>query len=148
MSFENPTTATTGRIIFEILRLGGRLTAAGDALVGDIGLSSARWQVLSTAQFLPDPGTVSDIAQSLGLARQSVQRVVNELEVAGLVTLADNPAHLRARLVVPSEAGRAALTEAETRRQSWTDSLAEMVDPEDAATAERVLIQLRRALDR
>ena len=37
--------ALTGLVI-EVFRLNGDLLAAGDALVGDLGLTSARWQVL------------------------------------------------------------------------------------------------------
>ncbi|MDH3233798.1 MAG: MarR family transcriptional regulator, partial [Alphaproteobacteria bacterium] len=33
-------------LILETFRLNGRLLAAGDRLVGDLGLTSARWQVL------------------------------------------------------------------------------------------------------
>ena len=33
-------------LILETFRLNGQLLAAGDALVSDVGLTSARWQVL------------------------------------------------------------------------------------------------------
>ncbi|WP_375691999.1 MarR family winged helix-turn-helix transcriptional regulator [Pseudooceanicola sp. LIPI14-2-Ac024] len=144
---DDATTDTTGRLIFEVLRLGGRLAAAGDALVGDLGLSSARWQVLSTAAFGPDRLTVSGIARSLGQARQSVQRVVNELEAAGFVAMQDNPAHQRARLVTPTDGGRKVLAEAEARRIDWTASIAQALADTDVAAAEAALIRLRQHLD-
>lgn len=140
--------AALGRVIFEILRLGSRLHMAGDVLVSDLGLTSARWQVLATAAFGQEPRTVSAIARSLGLARQSVQRVVNELEAAGFIRLTANPAHKRARLVIVTKEGRSALARAEERRIPWTESLAAALAGADLAAAEEALAGLREALDR
>lgn len=141
------TTASTGRVIFEVLRLSSRLLVAGDALVGDLGLTSARWQVLATAAFGTAPETVSGIAHNLGLTRQSVQRVTNELAGAGFVEIVENPKHKRAHLVVPTEAGRLALAAAEKRRLSWTKGLAADLKEMDVNAAEAVLVQLRKSLD-
>ena len=141
------TAAATGRLIYEILRLGGRLVQAGDSLVGDLGLTSARWQVLTAAAIHDKPQTVSEIARYLGLSRQSVQRVVNELEQAGFVSLAANPSHKRARLVVVEAKGNSALRMAEARRVPWTENLASSLRGGDIAAAEEMLAKLRRALD-
>jgi DNA-binding MarR family transcriptional regulator len=140
--------AALGRVVFEILRLGSRLHMAGDALVSDAGLTSARWQVLATAAFRAEPQTVSGIARILGMARQSVQRVANELEAAGFIRLAANPAHKRARLVIVTKEGRSALALAEERRIPWTESLAAALGGADLAAAEEALASLREALDR
>ena len=148
MQDDEAATHRTGRVIFEVLRLNGRLLSAGDALVGDLGLTSARWQVLAAADFGETPETVSGIANILGLARQSVQRVANELFAAGLIAFADNPGHKRARLVALTSAGRAALASADVRRLAWTRGLAAAIDAGDAAKAEAVLVKLRHALDR
>jgi DNA-binding MarR family transcriptional regulator len=45
----------------------------------------------------------------MGITRQSVQRVADLLVAEGLADYRDNPAHRRAKLVVPTEAGRAAV---------------------------------------
>jgi DNA-binding MarR family transcriptional regulator len=140
--------AALGRVIFEILRLGSRLHMAGDALVSDVGLTSARWQILATAAFREKPQTVSGIARILGMARQSVQRVANELEAAGFIRLAVNPAHKRARLVIVTKEGHSALAAAEERRIPWTESLAAMLGGTNLAAAEEALAKLRDALDR
>ena len=140
--------AALGRVIFETLRLASRLHMAGDALVSDAGLTSARWQILATAAFREDPQTVSGIARILGMARQSVQRVANELEAAGFIRLAVNPAHKRARLVIVTKEGHSALAAAEERRIPWTESLAAMLGGTNLAAAEEALAKLRDALDR
>src|SRR5262245_6851889 len=65
-------------VVVQVLRLGGLLTAASDALAEPAGQTSARWQVLAGAEHAPM--TVTQIARRLGLARQSVQRVTDLLE--------------------------------------------------------------------
>ena len=89
-------------LILETFRLNGRLLAAGDALVRDLGLTSARWQVLGAVAMSPVPLPVSHIARNMGLSRQGVQRVADELEARGIVRFAPNPHHRRARLVLPA----------------------------------------------
>ena len=137
-----------GRVIFDLLRVAGRLQQAGDGLVGDLGLTHARWQVLATAGFVAPPETVSGLARRLGLTRQAVQRVVNDLAEAGWVTRAENPGDARAALVEVTAAGRAVLAAADARRKRWTADLAAGMAAGDVATAETVLADLRRALDR
>ena len=96
-------------LILETFRLNGRLLAAGDQLVGDLGLSSARWQVLGAIEEAPLP--VAQIARDMGLTRQSVQRLADVLEAAGLVEYAVNPNHRRAKLVRLSNQGRTVMAE-------------------------------------
>ncbi|CAM5572547.1 hypothetical protein STANM309S_01878 [Streptomyces tanashiensis] len=45
----------------------------------------------------------------MGITRQSVQRVADLLVREGLAAYAPNPAHRRAKLLTPTEAGRAAV---------------------------------------
>jgi hypothetical protein len=53
-------------LILETFRLNGRLLAAGDALVADVGLTSARWQVLGAIALAPVPQPVAHIARNMG----------------------------------------------------------------------------------
>ena len=137
-----------GRMFFEALRFGSALTSGGEALVAPLGLSQARWQVLATAAFLPEACTVATLARRLALTRQSVQRVVNDLAAAGLVVLAENPQHARAKLVVPTEAGLAVLARAEALRRPWTGGLAAGLSAEDVRRTEAMLRLLRQRLVR
>ncbi len=66
-------------LILEVFRLNGCLISAGDDLVSDLGLTSARWQVLGAMALAPAAETVARLARSMGLRRQGVQRIVNEL---------------------------------------------------------------------
>jgi len=139
---------TLGSLIFETLRLAGRLTLAGDALMSGIGLTSARWQIMGVIAYMPSPRTVSALARTMGQSRQAVQRIVNELAAAGLVELRPNPAHKRAPLVVLSAAGQALYSEAEARRVPWTEALAADMGGHDLKAAQAALAALRRALER
>jgi DNA-binding MarR family transcriptional regulator len=135
------------RLIIETFRLNGRLLAAGDALVADLGLSSARWQVLGAVALAAVPLPVAQIARNMGLTRQAVQRVVNELGREGLISLAPNPHHRRAKLVRLTASGWAAYEAALARQRPWAAALARGlgVKPLDGATA--LLKSVRERLD-
>jgi hypothetical protein len=49
-------------LVLEIFRLNGVLLTQGDRLVDDIGLTSARWQVMGAAALSPVPGADSATA--------------------------------------------------------------------------------------
>lgn len=102
LDFKSPIDALS----FAVFRAHAALIAAGDNLCAPYGMTSARWQVLGALALSPEPVTVAQVARLLGLTRQAVQRVVNDLEQAGAVTLEENPAHKRARFVVLTESGR------------------------------------------
>ena len=63
-------------LILEVFKVNGALIAAGDALVGDLGLSSARWQVMGAIAMAAYPRPIAHIARDMGLSRQAVRRVV------------------------------------------------------------------------
>ncbi len=126
-------------LVLAVFRLNGDLLAAGDKLVADIGLSSARWQVLGAVALAGTPLTVSQIARKMGLTRQSVQRVVNELTADGLVDLRENPHHRRAKLVVLPEAGERAYGLADQRQATWANRITDGLPADDIAAAARVL---------
>lgn len=140
-----PEGAALTACMLEIFRCNGALLAAGDELVRDIGLTSARWQVLG-ALALHQGGselTVAAIARNMGLARQSVQRTVNELHKEGLVVFSDNPHHKRARLVMLSEKGSAVYQKAHARQVHWSNALAKSYDAQDICKALALLQELR-----
>lgn len=125
-------------VAIRVLRLGGLLTAAGDRLAGPAGQTSARWQVLAAAEHAP--GTVAQIARALGLARQSVQRVADLLTSEGLAHYADNPDHLRAKLLRLTPAGQSVLATIQKAQRAWADDLGN-------AIGEAALNRTREGLD-
>ncbi len=133
-------------LILETFRLNGELLAAGDKLVADLGLTSARWQVLGAIALSPVSLPVAHVARNMGLSRQSVQRLVNEMARHNLVRLAPNPHHQRAMLVVLTADGHAVYAAAMQRQRPWADRLATGLSPQDIDTAGRVLATLRARL--
>ena len=102
--------------------LNSGLVRSGDELMQDYGLTNARWRVMQSIQ-QNGVQTVARMARSIGLKRQGVQRIVNELEQEGFVRLIDNPDHKRARLVEPTAAGAAALDAVSRHYDNWAGTL-------------------------
>ncbi len=134
-------------LILEVFRVNGGLIAAGDRLVADLGLTSARWQVLGAIALSPVPEPVARLARAMGLHRQGVQRIVNELEAEGIVALDDNPHHRRAKLVRLTKKGDALYREAERRQKPWSRALAKDLDPKSIGAAHALLRSLRERLE-
>ena len=72
-------TALTG-LILDLFRLSNRMLASGDRLVAELGLTSARWQVLGSIVAAERPQPVAWLARDMGANRQNIQRIVNDLE--------------------------------------------------------------------
>ena len=138
--------ALTGLVI-DLFRLNGALLASGDALVEDLGLTSARWQVLGAIALSPVPLPVAHIARNMGLTRQAVQRSVAEMREDRLVRLDPNPHHRRAMLVMMTERGEAAYRAASARQERWAERLAAGLSPASIEAAAFVLRELQRRLD-
>jgi DNA-binding MarR family transcriptional regulator len=134
-------------LILEVFRLNGRLLEAGDALVADIGLTSARWQVMGAVALSPVPLPVAHIARNMGLSRQSVEWRANEMEKDGLIMLAPNPHHdERAKLMLLTPQGAAAYREAMVRQAPWAAGLASGLSAKDFEAARSLLHELRMRL--
>ena len=134
-------------LILDVFRLNGALLASGDALVGDLGLTSARWQVLGAIALSPVPLPVAHLARNMGLTRQAVQRSVDEMRNDGLIRLDPNPHHRRAMLVTMTQGGNSAYRAASERQKHWADALAAGLSPEGVGAAGLLLCELRRRLD-
>ena len=134
-------------LVLEAFRLNGRLLASGDKLVEPLGLSSARWQVMGAIHFSETPQPVAWLARSMGLSRQGVQRIANELQKEGLVSFEPNPHHRRASLVVLTQKGQEAYDAADQRQIKWVNSLSEDFDLNDLQCALKVITAMRVKLE-
>ena len=127
-------------LVVRLFRLNGLIAAEGEMLARPAGQTSARWQVLAMIE--EAPLTVAQIARTLGLARQSVQRIADALEGAGLIRYEDNPRHRRARLATLTEEGRATLATIQAAQRPWADALGAAVGERDLRRAVTVLDRL------
>lgn len=132
-------------IVADIYELAGLLRARGDRLAAAIGQTQARWQVLSAAS--GQAMTVPRIARRLGLTRQAVQRIADLLVGERLASYADNPDHKASPYLVPTKAGRDALTRLTKAARAGHQELAAKLDGIDMAALRRDLRALLMALN-
>ncbi len=134
-------------ITLEIFRLGGTLVAEGDRLTRDLGLTSARWKVLGAIDMEARPLTVPQIARRMGLTRQAVQRIVDEMRGMGLVEISPNPDHLRSPIVSCTPNGKATYEKIMRRYTAWANRLAETMESSELKKALKVLQNLALRLN-
>lgn len=100
-------------LIADVYELAGQSRRTSEDMARAVGQTAARWHVLSV---LSDaPRTVPSAARRLGLAPQSVQRVVSDLVASGHLEAVDNPDHARSPLMRLTSLGRDTLDELFTR---------------------------------
>ncbi|MFF7072763.1 MarR family winged helix-turn-helix transcriptional regulator [Streptomyces pseudovenezuelae] len=128
-----------------VFRLNGQFLAVADELAEPAGLTAAWWQVLGAV--LPEPLPVAGIAREMGITRQSVQRIADLLVERGLAAYRPNPAHRRAKLLAPTEEGRAAVRRIDPGHAALADRLAEAFGEAELAEAVGVLERLSKVLD-
>ena len=141
-----PSGQAVTEMILETFQLNGRLLAAGDQLVQDLGLSSARWQVMGALAAGPLPA--AQIARKMGLARQSVQRIVDILAEEQVVEFAENPYHQRAKLVGLTTQGRKLYHEVMQRQMQWANQLAQGLSAKELNAAAQLLETVRQRLEK
>lgn len=129
-------------LILETFRLNGVLIEAGDDLIGDLGLSSARWQILGS--LVDGPLTVVDIARQMGLSRQNVQRIANRLNLDGFVDTSPNPTHRRSKLYHLTPQGLKTMREVSKRQETWVNQLSENININELEKTLSMMIDCRK----
>jgi DNA-binding MarR family transcriptional regulator len=138
--------ALTG-LILDLFKLNSLLLTAGDRLVGRLGLTSARWQILGAVAAADRPQPVAWLARDMGANRQNVQRIINDLHKQGLVVFETNPHHRRAQLVILTDKGKRTLDAAMRLQAPWINRVSEGVSIKDIETFHRVIMALRQKLE-
>ncbi|MEU5775290.1 helix-turn-helix domain-containing protein [Streptomyces venezuelae] len=133
------------RTALTVFRLNGQFLTVSEELAKPAGLTAAWWQVLGAV--LRDPLPVAGIARTMGITRQSVQRVADLLVREGLAEYAPNPAHRRAKLLRPTAEGRAAVAHIDPGHARLAARLADALGETEFAETARVLERLATVLD-
>lgn len=133
-------------LVLDVFQLNGRLQLAGDRLVSELGLTSARWQILGAIAYAEAPETVAWHARALGVHRQGVQRIVNELRNEGIVELLPNPHHKRAHLVRLSLKGKELFEAAMALQVPWVNELSKGLSLKEVETTQKVMSLLKARL--
>lgn len=126
------------RLLLRAYRAADEALGKDLAAVGPADVTPATWEVLA---ILPDHGVRAvDVARRLGMTKQAVGQVLQELEEQGLVERTRDPSDRRARLVRLTAGGRALVDHGEdalrAREDAWADEL-----------GVSRLLRLRRTLD-
>ncbi len=138
--------ALTG-LILDLFRLDSLLVTAGDRLVGPLGLTSARWQILGAMASAERAQPVAWLARDMGANRQNVQRIINDLHKEGFVAFEPNPHHRRAQLVVLTQKGKQTFDAAMRVQAPWINGLSDGLSVKDIQVFRRVIIALRQKLE-
>ncbi|MFJ5774969.1 MarR family winged helix-turn-helix transcriptional regulator [Streptomyces sp. NPDC093094] len=128
-----------------VFRLNGQFLAVAEELARPAGLTAAWWQVLGAV--LREPLPVSGIARTMGVTRQSVQRIADLLVGRGLAEYRPNSAHRRAKLLAPTEEGLAAVRRIDPGHAAFADRLARAFGEDGLASAVQLLERLSDVLD-
>ena len=119
----------------------GLLATEGDRLTKAFGLSSARWKVPGALEMSKVPLTVSQIALTMGLTRQVVQRLTDAMKKDGLLDYQVNPQHKRASHVVLSDKGKGVYSLISEIQVPWANQKSKEIN---AADLKATLITLRK----
>ncbi|TDC94556.1 MarR family transcriptional regulator [Actinomadura sp. 7K507] len=130
----------------DVFETAGALRRLGERTAHTEGLTQARWQVLSVVS--ETPLTVPQAARRLGVSRQNVQRVANDLVTLKHAVYETNPDHRGSPLLALSAHGREALSKLTARAETVNSTLAQALPQDGAATARALLRQLLTELDR
>jgi DNA-binding MarR family transcriptional regulator len=101
---------------------------SGTRMMRGTGITNARWQTISELFALEQRVTVSELSRYMGLTRQAVQRLADDMARDGLVEFVENPSDARAMHLLLIETGKATYHEALEREWQWTNAIAQDFD--------------------
>ncbi len=114
------------QLILDMLQLDGALRSHAEGMTAMHGQTPARWKVLTAAGC--DVRTVPQIARRMGLTRQAVQRIANQLVEDGLATFVENPDHRGSPILRLTEEGIAVDDAISDRHARWSNQVVRKLD--------------------
>jgi DNA-binding MarR family transcriptional regulator len=126
-------------LIRAVLRMNAMVQKSGARLMRGTRITNARWQTLSELFALKKPVTLSELARHMGLTRQAIQRLADDMKSDGLVKFTANPGDARAMHLLLTDAGKATYHDALEREWQWTNAIAEDFDTEQIMHAVALL---------
>lgn len=134
-------------IVLQTFRLGGQLSSEGDKMAETLDITSARWKILGAIKLAGTPQTVPQIAHTMGLTRQAVQRLVDVMQQDGFVEFIDNRQHKRSRLIQLSTQGKKTYTELDHMQQLWAEQRSSNLSVNALQTTLQTLKAISQELD-
>lgn len=131
-------------LVADIYELGGLLRRAGEAIARRHGQTQARWQLLSVIS--SGSWTVPAAARRLGITRQAVQRVADDLVDGGQARYTHNPDHRRSPRLEITKAGRRTLDAITIDAGHTNQQLVAQIAPDDLERARHTLRTIANSL--
>lgn len=135
-------------VVLEVFKLGGLLVGEGDQMGAEYNVTSARWKILGALFLAGEPQTVPQIAKTMGLTRQAVQRLVDAMQKDGFLVFNLNPFHKRAKLIGLSEQGKDIYVRLYEKNLEWAAECSKEVSQEELETTLSVMRRVCNAIDR
>lgn len=131
----------------EVFKLQAVLSKIMDEVHQKAGLSTSQRNVM---RLLRDsgPATVPDLAAQLGVSRQFVQTVCNDMLRLGFSEFTENPRHKRSKLVSLTDRGDTAYQKARLAEHSIIEQTLPEIAIEEAVDACDLLERIRTAVER
>lgn len=132
-------------LVLPIFEFHGEILAAAAMITAPHELTPARWQVLGAV--LEEPLPVAEIARriGLGLRRQSVQRVANDVVAQGWASWQPNPARRGQGLLTLTERGRTAVSALAAEQHAWADAVGARIGQADLSLLGDLIARLTQA---
>ncbi|MER6448736.1 MarR family transcriptional regulator [Streptomyces venezuelae] len=131
-------------LVADVFEAAGALRRSGEAIAAAHGQTQARWQVLSVVS--EQPMSVPSAARRLGVARQNVQRIANDLAKDGLADLVPNPDHRTSPLLTLTADGRTVLEAITEQARASHRRITTRIPEADIAAARALLRTLTQAV--
>lgn len=127
-------------LVADVFEAAGLLRRSGEAIAATEGQTQARWQLLSV---VAEEGlTVAQAARRLGIARQGVQRVANDLTRENLAVFRPNPEHRGSPLLLLTPEGHRVLGKITARAAAVHRELTAGIPASEIAGARALLHRL------
>lgn len=132
--------------VADVLEAAGALRRLGEHTAQSEGLTQGRWQVLSVVS--DDALTVPQAARRLGVSRQNVQRVANDLVTLGYASYLPNPDHRSSPLLTLTPRGQEVLARVTARSSAVHRTLFGALPEEEIRQSRAFLRRVLEELDR
>lgn len=145
MSTPTPSGEALYELIVQLPRLYHAIRALARESEAMAGWSEGLWGLLQSLK-TDGPRTVPQIARSKGVARQRIQKLVDEANAMGFLRFRENPDHKRSRIVMLTAEGRSAFEGFDSGVRNAAESFSENMDIRDLDAALRVMFDLNENL--
>ncbi len=133
-------------LIRAVFRMSANAQKTGTRLTKGLGLTNARWQMLGELHAIEERVTVSQLARHMGLTRQAVQRLADDMARDGLLEFLANPTDARAMHLVLTETGAAVYRHSLEGEWQWTNAVAADFDEAELRAAARLIEAINRKM--